>query len=74
MQDDRITERMYKWKPIASRSSGNKKNRWEDDVMKDIKRLKIKNWIRGVQNTVGHNGRALLRRPKHLRNKAVVPD
>ncbi|PSN39528.1 hypothetical protein C0J52_12391 [Blattella germanica] len=50
MQIDRITKRMYKWKPIASRSSGRPKNRWEDDVVKYIKRLKIKNWISGVQN------------------------
>ncbi|PSN33562.1 hypothetical protein C0J52_22857 [Blattella germanica] len=50
MQDDRITKIMYKWKSIALRSSGRSKNRWEDNVMNDIKRLKIKNWISDVQN------------------------
>ncbi|PSN42449.1 hypothetical protein C0J52_15943 [Blattella germanica] len=41
---------MYEWKPIASRTSSRPKNRWEDDVMNDIKRLNIKNWISEVQN------------------------
>ncbi|PSN35951.1 hypothetical protein C0J52_24023 [Blattella germanica] len=50
MQGDRITKRMYKWKPIASRTSRRSKNRWEDDIMNDIKRLKINNWISEVQN------------------------
>ncbi|PSN40801.1 hypothetical protein C0J52_23254, partial [Blattella germanica] len=50
MQEDRITKRMYKWKTIASRTSGRPKNRWEDDIMNDIKRLKINNWISEVQN------------------------
>ncbi|PSN41104.1 hypothetical protein C0J52_21829 [Blattella germanica] len=49
MQDDRITKRIYKRKPIASKSSGRPKRR-EDDVMKDIKMLKIKKWISGEQN------------------------
>ncbi|PSN56216.1 hypothetical protein C0J52_01430 [Blattella germanica] len=47
---DRITKGMYKWKPIAARSSGRPKNRWEDDIMNNIKRLKINNWISEVQN------------------------
>ncbi|PSN54457.1 hypothetical protein C0J52_06683 [Blattella germanica] len=46
IQEDKITKRMYKWKPTASRTF---KNRWEDDIMKDIKRLKINNWISEVQ-------------------------
>ncbi|PSN30977.1 hypothetical protein C0J52_24736 [Blattella germanica] len=50
MQGGRITKRIYKWKPIASRTSGRPKNRWEDDIMNDIKRLKINNWICVVQN------------------------
>ncbi|PSN44287.1 hypothetical protein C0J52_12963 [Blattella germanica] len=50
MQENRITKRMYKWKLLASRSSGRPKNRWEDDIMNDIKRLKINNWISEVQN------------------------
>ncbi|PSN52566.1 hypothetical protein C0J52_13073 [Blattella germanica] len=52
MQEDRITKIMYKWKPIASRTYtyGRPKNRWEDDIMNEIKRLKINNWISVVQN------------------------
>ncbi|PSN45277.1 hypothetical protein C0J52_10351 [Blattella germanica] len=36
MQEDRIMKRIYKWKSIASRTSGRPKNRWEDDIMNDI--------------------------------------
>ncbi|PSN56449.1 hypothetical protein C0J52_08366, partial [Blattella germanica] len=43
-------QRLIKWKPIASRTSGRPKNRWENDIMNDIKRLKINNWISEVQN------------------------
>ncbi|PSN53244.1 hypothetical protein C0J52_04897 [Blattella germanica] len=50
MQNDRISKIMYKWKPVASRTSGRPKNRWKDDIMNDIKRQKIKNRISEVQN------------------------
>jgi hypothetical protein len=38
----RITK-IYKWKPFASRPIGRPKNRWEDDVRKDLQTMKIKN-------------------------------
>ncbi|PSN53620.1 hypothetical protein C0J52_00915 [Blattella germanica] len=50
MQEDKIIKRMYKWKPIASRTSGKPKNRWEDDITNDINRLRINDWIIEVQN------------------------
>ncbi|PSN37061.1 hypothetical protein C0J52_26662 [Blattella germanica] len=43
------------YKPIASRTSGRPKNRWEDDILNDIKRLKINNWISVVQNRTQWN-------------------
>jgi hypothetical protein len=38
MPDDREVNKLFKWKPIASRSQERHKNRWEDDVLNDINR------------------------------------
>jgi hypothetical protein len=35
--------RIYTWKPYASKPIGRSKNRWEDDVRKDLQTMKIKN-------------------------------
>jgi hypothetical protein len=37
MPDDRLVNKLFKWKPMASRSQGRPKNRWEGDVLNDIK-------------------------------------
>jgi hypothetical protein len=44
MPDDRLVNKLFKWKPIALRSQGRAKKRWEDDVLNDIKQLGIKDW------------------------------
>ena len=48
MQKEREITKIYKWKPFASRPIGRPKNRWEDDVRKDLQTTKIKNWKRSV--------------------------
>jgi hypothetical protein len=45
---ERDVTRTYKWRPFASRPIGRPKNRWEDDVRKDFKTRKIKNWRKSV--------------------------
>jgi hypothetical protein len=40
--------RVYKWKPLASRPIGRPKNRWEDDLRKDLQTVKIKYWKKSV--------------------------
>jgi hypothetical protein len=47
---EREVTRIYKWKPLASRSIGRPKNRWEDNVRKGLQTMKIKNWKKGVLN------------------------
>jgi hypothetical protein len=42
--------RNYKWKLFASRLIGRRKNRWEDDVRKDLQTVKVKNWKKSVLN------------------------
>jgi hypothetical protein len=48
MPNEREVTRIYKWKPLASRPKGRSKNRWEDDVRMDLKKMKIKNWKKSV--------------------------
>jgi hypothetical protein len=48
MSTEREVARIYKWKPFASRPIGRPKNRWEDDVRKDLHTVKIKNWKKSV--------------------------
>ena len=48
MPNGREVTRVYKWKPLASRPKGRRKNRWEDDVRMDLQKMKIKNWKKSV--------------------------
>ena len=36
-------KKVYKGKPMLTRPLGRPKNRWEDDIRNDMKKLKIKN-------------------------------
>jgi len=43
-------KKVYKWKPMLTRPIGRPKNGWEDDIRKDMKKLKIKNWTSCIQD------------------------
>jgi hypothetical protein len=47
MSEEKMIKRVYKWKPTLTRPLGRPKNRWEDDVINDMNKLKIKNcdWL-----------------------------
>jgi len=49
MQDTRMVKAIHAWKPISKRPMGRPKIRWEDDVIKDMQRLKVPNWKTFVQ-------------------------
>jgi hypothetical protein len=38
LPNEREVTRIYKWKPLASRSKGRPKNRWVDDVRMDLQK------------------------------------
>ena len=42
-------KKVYKWKPMLTRL-GRPKNRWEDDIRNDTKKMKIKNWTSCIQD------------------------
>ena len=50
MPEERMVIKVYKWKPILTRPLGRPKNRWEDDIINDMKRLKIKNCTSCIQD------------------------
>ena len=50
MEDHRLVKQIYKWKPIGTRAVGRPKNRWEDDVINDMRKLRISNWMGVIQN------------------------
>jgi len=43
MQNTRKVKAIHAWKPISKRPMGKPKIRWEDDVKKDVQRLKVPN-------------------------------
>jgi hypothetical protein len=63
MPKEREATIIHKWKPLASRPTGIPKNRWEDDLGKDLQITKIKNGKKSVLN-IENNGRQMLSGPK----------
>ena len=39
-----IVKKIYKWQPLATRPGGRPKNRWDDDVKNDLRKMKITKW------------------------------
>jgi hypothetical protein len=50
MPEERMVKRAYKWKPMLTRPLERPKNRWEDDIINDMKKMKIKNWTSYIQD------------------------
>jgi hypothetical protein len=43
MDQARQTRKLLDWKPMGTRPVGRPRQRWQD-VMEDLKKLKVKNW------------------------------
>jgi pyridoxal biosynthesis lyase PdxS len=52
MPDSRIVKEIFNWTPLTVRSKGRAKQRWEDNIIQDIRQLNIKNWTACVQDRV----------------------
>jgi hypothetical protein len=48
--EERMVRKVHKWKPMLTRPLGRPKNRWEDDIRNDMKKLRIKNWTSCIQD------------------------
>jgi hypothetical protein len=49
MTEDNIVQKIKRWKPMSKRPIGRPKTRWEDDVLKDVRSMNVRNWkqVRG---------------------------
>jgi hypothetical protein len=50
MQETRMVKAIHSWKPMSKRPMERSKIHWEDDVRKDIQKLKVPNWKTLVQD------------------------
>jgi hypothetical protein len=46
----RPTRKLLDWKPMGTRPVGRPRQRWQEDVMEDLKKLKFKNWKETCKN------------------------
>jgi len=44
MDQARPTRKLLDWKPLGTRPVGRPRQRWQEDIMEDLKKLKVKNW------------------------------
>jgi hypothetical protein len=44
MDQTRPTRKLLDWKPMGARPVGRTRQRWQEDVMENLKKLKTKNW------------------------------
>jgi hypothetical protein len=44
MDQARPTGKLLDWKPMGTRPIERPRQRWQEDVMEDLKKLKVKNW------------------------------
>jgi hypothetical protein len=52
MPDSRTVKKIFNWTPLTARSKGRPKQRWEDNIIQDIRQMNIKNWAACVQDQV----------------------
>jgi len=50
MDQARPTRKLLVWKPMGTRPVGRPRQRWQEDVMEDLKQLKVKNWKEAAKN------------------------
>ena len=44
MVEDNNVKKIKRWKPTSKRPIGRLKIRWEDDVLEDVKSMKLRDW------------------------------
>jgi hypothetical protein len=50
MDDTKLVTRITDWDSIGVRTKGRPKNRWRDEAINDLKKLKLRYWIQLVKN------------------------
>jgi hypothetical protein len=49
MNQARPTRELLDWRPMETRPVGRPRQRWQEDAMEDLKKLKVKNWKETVK-------------------------
>jgi hypothetical protein len=62
MDQARPTRKLLDWKPMGTKPVGKPRQRWQEDVMEDLKKLKVKNWKKQLR--IEELGETWLRRRK----------
>jgi hypothetical protein len=44
LDQERPTRKLSDWQLVGNRPVGRPRQRWQEDIMEDLKKLKIKNW------------------------------
>jgi hypothetical protein len=44
MDKARPNRKVLDWRPMGTRPVGTPRQRWQEDVVRDLKKLKVKNW------------------------------
>jgi hypothetical protein len=52
MPKSRTVKKKINWTPLTTRSKGRPKQRWEDNIIQDIRQLNVKNWTACAQDRV----------------------
>ena len=50
MEDIKPVKNINDWNPIGVRTKRRPKKRWRDEVINDLKRLKLRNWSQTVKD------------------------
>ena len=50
MPETGAAKKIFKWNPLITRPRGRPKHRWEDNIIQDLGKMKIKNWLTRVQD------------------------
>ena len=50
MENTKLVKKFTDWYPIGIRTKGRSKTRWSDEVINDLKKLKLRNWIKLVKD------------------------
>jgi hypothetical protein len=55
MEDTKLVNKIANWNPIGIRTTGRPTNRWRDEEINDLKKIKLRNWIQLIKSRKASN-------------------
>jgi hypothetical protein len=56
VEDMKLVAKVTEWSPVRVRTKGRPRNRWRDEVINDLKKIKLINWSYLVKDRKAWNG------------------